>query len=95
MYLHIGSGVLCDDSSIIGIFDLDNLTSSSKGTEFLEKAEKNHLISNIGGSFDLPKSIILTDHAAYISPITSQTLYRRSRLELGGLLNDNDQERQK
>jgi len=95
MFLHIGSGILCDDHSVIGIFDLDNLTFGSKGTEFIKKAEENRKIKNIGGTFDLPKSLILTDQTLYISPITSQTLARRSRLELGGLLNDNDQERQK
>jgi len=94
MFLHIGSGILCDDSSIIGIFDLDNLTSGSKGTEFLKKAEEKDQIKNVGGKYDLPKSFILTDQTLYISPITSQTLYRRSRLELGGLFTDNDQERQ-
>ena len=83
MYLHIGNNVLCDDRDLIGIFDLDNLTSSRESTEFLEKCEKEQTLINIGNEYDLPKSLILIKKEGkdvlYVSPITSSTLYKRSK----------------
>ena len=83
MYLHIGNHILCDDRDLIGIFDLDNLTASRESTEFLEQYEKNQNLINIGGKFDLPKSLILIQKGdkeiLYMSPITSSTLYKRSK----------------
>ena len=83
MYLHIGNHILCDDRDLIGIFDLDNLTASRESTEFLEQYEKTQNLINIGGKFDLPKSLILIQKGdkdiLYMSPITSSTLYKRSK----------------
>ena len=83
MFLHIGNNVLCDDRDLIGIFDLDNLTESKDSMDFLERVEKNESLINIGNEFDLPKSLIVTrkewKDVLYVSPITSQTLYKRSK----------------
>lgn len=90
MFLHIGNNILCDDRDLIGIFDLDNLTASRESTDFLEKKEKNKSLVNIGNEFDLPKSLILTcqngKDIIYISPITSSTLYKRSKNPTQNLL---------
>ena len=40
MYLSIGNDMAVRESSIIGIFDLDNTTTSKRTREFLEKNEK-------------------------------------------------------
>ena len=37
MYLSIGNDMAVRDSSIIGIFDMDNTTTSKRTREFLEK----------------------------------------------------------
>ena len=82
-YLHLGSGVLTDEKELIGIFDLDNLTSSEEGTGFLRTCEKKGTVESIGGSFDLPKSLIVTERdgkeKVFLSPITTLTLWKRSR----------------
>ena len=41
MYLSIGNDMAVRDRSIIGIFDLDNTTTSKRTREFLDKAEKD------------------------------------------------------
>ena len=41
MYIPIGSDMSIRDSSIIGIFDLDNTTCSPRTREFLRRAEEN------------------------------------------------------
>ena len=40
MYLSIGNDMAVRDKSIIGIFDLDNTSTSRRTREFLEAAEK-------------------------------------------------------
>ena len=57
MYLSIGNDMAVRDTSIIGIFDLDNTTYSKKTVAFLNNAEKE------GAGIpcdDRPKSFVLT-----------------------------------
>ena len=39
-YLHIGMNVMVEDRRVIGIFDLDNTSTSKKTREFLQGAEQ-------------------------------------------------------
>ena len=57
MYLSIGNDMAVRDSSIIGIFDLDNTTINARGREFLERAEKEGELNAVGE--DIPKSIVV------------------------------------
>jgi hypothetical protein len=83
MYLHIGQGVVVPEADIIGIFDLDNTTSSRITRKFLNEAEKNKRIINI--SNELPNSFVVchenktdTEQIIYLSQLSSQTLLKRS-----------------
>ena len=40
-YLHIGQNVMLEDKRIIGIFDLDNTSTSKITREFLNTAEQD------------------------------------------------------
>ena len=57
MYISIGNDFAVRESTIIGIFDLDNTTVTARGREFLERAEKE---GQVVPWDDLPKSFILT-----------------------------------
>ena len=57
MYLSIGNDMAVRDSSIIGIFDLDNTSTSKRTREFLAKSEEN---GDVVPCDELPKSFILT-----------------------------------
>ena len=57
MYLSIGQDMAVRDRTIIGIFDLDNTSTSPRTREFLAAAEKN---GEVVPCDDLPKSFILT-----------------------------------
>ena len=76
MYLSIGSDLAVRDSSIIGIFDLDNTSTSKRTVEFLERAEQE---GQVVPCDDLPKSFILT--AEYGMPRVYLTEYYSSTLE--------------
>ena len=86
MYLHLGSNVTIPAGDIVGIFDLDNASTSALTRSFLRQAEEEGMVLAVGE--DLPKSIVVccprgSWQRLYLSPLTSATLLRR--LEEGGL----------
>ena len=78
MYLSIGNDMAVRDSSIIGIFDMDNTTTSKRTRLFLEKCEQD---GEVVPCDDLPKSFILTAEygldRVYLTSLTTQTLEKR------------------
>ena len=58
MYLSIGNDMAVREHSVIGIFDLDNTTTSKRTREFLEQCEKE---GQVVPCDDLPKAFLLTD----------------------------------
>ncbi len=77
MYLHLGNNFTVNTDDIIGIFDMDNTTVSKRGRSFLPDAERKKIVIN--ASEDLPKSFIITNDKVYISSISTQTLYKRTK----------------
>ena len=78
MYLNIGSDMAVLDKSIIGIFDMDNTSTSRRTREFLAKAEKE---GQVVPCDDLPKSFVLTAEYGldriYLTALSSSTLEKR------------------
>ena len=58
MYVSIGSDFSVRDRCIIGIFDLDNSSTSKHTLRFLSEAEKRGEVIDVSG--DLPKSYVIT-----------------------------------
>ena len=76
MYLNIGKDFSVRDSSIIGIFDLDNTSTSRRTQEFLNHAEKE---GHVVPCDELPKSFIVTSE--YGLPRVWLTEYSTATLE--------------
>ena len=80
MYLHIGQNVVVPEAEIIGIFDLDNTTSSHITRKFLSNAEKTGQVINV--SEELPRSFIISETenvlTVYLSQLSTQTLLKRT-----------------
>lgn len=78
MYLSIGNDMAVRESSIIGIFDMDNTSTSKRTRAFLEKSEKQ---GQVVPSDDLPKSFLLTVeygfNRVYLTALSTQTLEKR------------------
>ncbi len=78
MYLSIGNDMAVRDSSIIGIFDMDNTSTSKRTRAFLEEAEKQGQVVPYD---DLPKSFLLTAEygfsRVYLTALGTQTLEKR------------------
>lgn len=78
MYLSIGNDMAVRESSIIGIFDMDNTSTSKRTRKFLEHAEK---MGQVVPCDDLPKAFVLTAeygmHQIHLTALSSQTLEKR------------------
>ena len=78
MYLSIGNDMAVRDSSILGIFDLDNTSTSKRTRDFLENAEKE---GQVVPCDDLPKSFVLTSEYGFtrvhLTALSSGTLEKR------------------
>lgn len=80
MYISIGNDMAVRSGSIVGIFDMDNTTTSPRTRLFLEKAQKEGLIIPCD---DLPKSFLVTVEYGmtkiYESTLAASTLEKRMR----------------
>ena len=80
MYVNIGGDMAVRDSSIIGIFDLDNTSISHRTQEFLTQAEKEGAVVPCD---DLPKSFVLTAeygmNRLYLTSLNTATLEKRAK----------------
>lgn len=78
MYLSIGNDMAVRDSSILGIFDLDNTSTSKRTRAFLDAAEKE---GQVVPCDDLPKSFVLTSEYGFtrvhLTALSSATLEKR------------------
>lgn len=80
MYLNIGNDMAVRDRSVIGIFDMDNTTTSKRTREFLASAERE---GQVVPCDELPKSYIVTAEygmdRVYLSSLAAATLEKRMR----------------
>ena len=80
MYLSIGNDMAVRESSIIGIFDMDNTSTSKRTRKTLEEAERQ---GQVVPCDDLPKSYILTAEYGlsrfYLTALSTQTLEKRMK----------------
>ena len=80
MYLSIGNDMAVRDKNIIGIFDLDNTSTSKRTREFLEKSEQEGLVVPCD---DLPKAFVLTSeygfNRVHLTALSSATLEKRMK----------------
>ena len=78
MYLSIGNDMAVREKSIIGIFDMDNTSTSKRTRDFLEQAERE---GSVVPCDDLPKSFVLTAeygfNRVYLTPFNTATLEKR------------------
>ncbi|MBD9206568.1 MAG: DUF370 domain-containing protein [Clostridiales bacterium] len=74
--------VMVDPRRVIGIFDLDNTSTSKHTRRFLDGAEKEGVVQS--ACEDIPKSFVVCDHPyhrqiIYLSQLNSQTLLKRAQ----------------
>ncbi len=80
MYLHLGNNISIPTDDLIGIFDIDNATTSKTTRAYLRSAEEEGMVITVGD--DLPKSLVISCpqgswQRVYISPLAPATLLGR------------------
>lgn len=79
MYLFLGQSMVVPKKSVIGVFDLDNASTSRITRDFLARAEKAGQVWDVSG--ELPKSFVLTEEGGkrtlYLSQLNASTLLKR------------------
>ena len=80
MYLSIGNDMAVREKSVIGIFDMDNTSTSKRTRAFLAMAEKE---GKVVPCDDLPKAFVLTAEygldRVYLTALSSSTLEKRMK----------------
>lgn len=76
MYLHLGRSAVVEHRDIVGIFDLDNVSNSSRTREFLTRAEEEGRLETLGGR--IPAALVVCADRAYLSPLSAQNLQKRA-----------------
>ncbi|KAB4602977.1 extracellular matrix regulator RemB [Lawsonibacter faecis] len=81
MYLHLGQSVVVPYRDVIGLFDMDNTTSSHLTRRFLERSEKEGRLEMVGD--DIPKAFVLCGRQGektriYLSQLSTATLKGRA-----------------
>lgn len=75
MYVNIGGDKMIFTKKIVGVFDLENTTTSKITKEFLKRCEREGRSEN--SVTDIPHSFVVTDNKTYIAQSSSQTIYKR------------------
>lgn len=78
MYLSIGNDMAVRDISIVGIFDMDNTSTSARTREFQARAERDGAVIPCD---DLPKAYVLTAEYGFsrvhLTALNTATLEKR------------------
>lgn len=81
MYLHLGNDYIVNYKNIVGIFDIENSSTSALTRDFLSAAEKNKRVTYC--TYELPKSFVVyfdektLEERVYISQMSCATLLKR------------------
>ncbi|MBO8175824.1 MAG: DUF370 domain-containing protein [Bacillus sp. (in: Bacteria)] len=78
MYVHVGGDVMVQMKEIIAILDYSVMDDSKEMETWLTANEKKV----IRLSKRITKSIVITDHKIYLSPLASTTLKKRSETSI-------------
>lgn len=78
MYLFLGGDVTIRSDDVIGIFDIEECSTSRTTADFLNACQSRLQIVNV--SEDMPKSFIVTSDKTYISNVSNNTIRKRKML---------------
>lgn len=77
MFLFLGGDTTIADSEVIGIFNIEECSTSRMTADYLNSCQKQGRIENV--SVDMPKSFIVTGTKTYISNVSNDTINKRAR----------------
>ncbi len=79
MYQHLGRDYVIRSRDVVGVFNLETTTVSSRGQEFLNRTQKEGAV--VALSEDIPQSYVLTTgglvDTVYLSDLSPAAMERR------------------
>ena len=91
MYLHIGNDYMVNSRDIVGIFDIENSSTSGITRDYLANAEKNRRVTYC--TYELPKSFVVCfdngtlEEKVYVSQLNCATLLKRYKAIVNDIRN--------
>ncbi len=76
MYIYLGNDLVIPENEIVGIFDIERVTTDRYMKELLNAWQKAGKIYYV--TLDLPKSIVVSNDTAYICGVSVGTLKKRA-----------------
>lgn len=81
MFLHLGNDHVVRSRDVIGIFDIENTSTTQRTREYLKTAQRQGQVVNV--TDELPKSFVVCrtaqgETAVYLSQISVATLKKRA-----------------
>lgn len=76
MYIHLGNDVVISAQNVIAIVNIEEPLSADL-QDIMDLAEVERKLINISDK-EKRKALVICDDRAYISPISSNTLYKRA-----------------
>ena len=84
MYIHLGNDVVVRESTIVGVFDIENTSISKYTKEYLAAAQKNNSIVYV--TDDLPKSFVVCREGdkttVYVCQVAPATMLKRAQVNV-------------
>ncbi|MEK4563093.1 extracellular matrix/biofilm biosynthesis regulator RemA family protein [Alkalihalobacillus sp. FSL R5-0424] len=80
MFIHLGGDVMIRATEIIAILQYENSEAPEQKNPFITLAGAKESVTITP---DLVKSVVITDHVIYYSPVSSITLNRRAQTDQG------------
>lgn len=84
MYIHLGNDVVVNESSVVGIFDIENTSISPATKDFLAVAQKKNRIIYVTN--DLPKSFVVCRDGektiVYVCQVAPSTMLKRAQVNV-------------
>ncbi len=81
MFIHLGNDVLISAQSLIAIINIEDLWSEDI-QDVIDLAESDRKLVKVTNN-GKRKALVICDDCAYISPISSHTLYKRANNYIG------------
>lgn len=75
MYVYLGSDVVVERAEIVGIFDIERVTTDRYMKEYLKAVQKKGMVYYV--SLDMPKCFVVCRDIVYVTNVSGDTIRKR------------------
>ncbi len=77
MYVYLGSDVVVEGAEIVGIFDIERVTTDRYMKDYLKDVQKKGMVYYV--SLDMPKCFVVCRDMVYVTNVSGETIRKRFR----------------